>query len=806
MNNSIKMAWVAFSLLVAARFDFCPSFAYELTIKVNELNSNVVTAVALLGQERTIHAQAGTDMFGLIARYCGTSNAKGAYVGVFISRNRDNVDIAGGNIVFNKDTDLVLPACLFANDREAKIGADVNGPLWSKPLIVTSRIPQNNILISDASSTPPCESSASSARVPSSCRNTINGPPQQVDRHDLSLGVALPLSLSSLGKHLPKQVTSLRLEDKSANERYQQLLKVALTLDLSKLSDKARLNAASMAFEQTLRSQDVKALNGEINYNKMQTSQRIASSSFRPDFYSFQLKPDLDKTTVSKTLMSSGVSRYIRTDAYIPILAELQSTADGPCGGLTGGSQLSDEIWPINIAELSMALRLRRAAGRITKFGPVLIFDTGLPKGVESNIPLAERFFIKNPSSQTYGELDPYVWPSQPGTGIYFAEGFEKAFHGLEVTSTALGGIGILKSGLLKDYVEMPDGALIEQMGYVKYEDPGTTDWIIDPNTLFRAFQGLQTFDGPRVSGVNLSLQYDVDANTVNPSEMVKSHADILYTFAAGNNSSDFASQKYYPADLGGNTSANAITVAALQPDYTLWEKSNRNGFKVDIAAPGCGVPTLIWDEDANGFKRVLANGTSLSAPLVAFAGSLLADDFRRASDIKLRLLASGRFSPSLEKDIFSMRALDVPNALVPHLTTLRMRDGTLRFGYVDWPQTGGSYVCSKLRNRSDILQIAFWTDAKGTLWLNSVVRGTGGTFRRSPTPDCLSGKDDFKGVTFREAYISDNKIIFGKESEPIDPIKLESITFCSGVKCSEPGEDTPSQLDEARPITKPSK
>lgn len=78
------------------------------------------------------------------------------------------------------------------------------------------------------------------------------------------------------------------------------------------------------------------------------------------------------------------------------------------------------------------------------------------------------------------------------------------------------------------------------------------------------------------------------------------------------------------PSDGIPATSPHVITVAALNPDLSSAEFSNRN-YAVDVAAPGAGVLAAVppWlDEDGvqDGYQAV--DGTSFAAPMVAAAAA----------------------------------------------------------------------------------------------------------------------------------------------------------------------------------------
>src|ERR1700730_1932166 len=149
------------------------------------------------------------------------------------------------------------------------------------------------------------------------------------------------------------------------------------------------------------------------------------------------------------------------------------------------------------------------------------------------------------------------------------------------------------------------------------------------------------------VAGVNLSLQFSTEYASENHNGVLTIHPTVLYVFAAGNDTKNISVEAIQPADWGGHQNDNAITVGAANPDGSYWIRSNWGTSAVDLAAPGCAVPSLGWNSVTSNFKDVRLSGTSVAAPLVSFAGNLLRDLIEPAR-IKSRILSSGRYFSSL--------------------------------------------------------------------------------------------------------------------------------------------------------------
>ncbi|WP_157840514.1 S8 family serine peptidase [Sphingomonas sp. Ant20] len=146
--------------------------------------------------------------------------------------------------------------------------------------------------------------------------------------------------------------------------------------------------------------------------------------------------------------------------------------------------------------------------------------------------------------------------------------------------------------------------------------------------------------DLAKASVANLSVRYDSDVSAALVAAIDR-NPSTLFVAAAGNDGSDVIATRQeqrtvFPARLGGDT-ANVISVAAEDGRGYLTKFTNRSAEHVDIAAPGCGIPSWIADER---IERL--SGTSQAAPLVTFAASLLSRYRLDARRIKRRILLSG--------------------------------------------------------------------------------------------------------------------------------------------------------------------
>ncbi len=140
---------------------------------------------------------------------------------------------------------------------------------------------------------------------------------------------------------------------------------------------------------------------------------------------------------------------------------------------------------------------------------------------------------------------------------------------------------------------------------------------------------------------VNMSIAYGIDDDIQARLGFIEKEVEALYVVAAGNAGDNAAN--YVPAVRGGAGAKAVITVAAHDGTGRLAPFTNF-GDKVDIAAPGCALPSWAPNPAQPGMLTVVRkSGTSMAAPLVAFQAALL----RRVTgwnnaEIKARILMSG--------------------------------------------------------------------------------------------------------------------------------------------------------------------
>jgi subtilisin family serine protease len=164
---------------------------------------------------------------------------------------------------------------------------------------------------------------------------------------------------------------------------------------------------------------------------------------------------------------------------------------------------------------------------------------------------------------------------------------------------------------------------------------------------------------------VNMSITYSGKAyNNVSATfdNLFRSKRN-LYIVAAGNDGSEVGS-KVYPAASGGPQAENVVTVAALDGAGRFTRFSNTGASTVDIAAPGCEIPSWIQ----NSKVETVLSGTSQATPLVTFAAALLRSFAGNNLDlrhIKTRLVVSGSLLDPVDQDFTAYRVrLNIQRAL----------------------------------------------------------------------------------------------------------------------------------------------
>jgi hypothetical protein len=150
-----------------------------------------------------------------------------------------------------------------------------------------------------------------------------------------------------------------------------------------------------------------------------------------------------------------------------------------------------------------------------------------------------------------------------------------------------------------------------------------------------------------------------------------------LMVAAAGNDGKDIdTNDADFPGAFRSDDFERLVVVAAHGPSGSLLGFSNYGSKTVDLAAPGCAVPTT----DSSG-KPTRKEGTSMAAPLVSMAAGLLFSEGLSTEETRDRLLASVDFAPGLKDKLFSGGTLNVARALDIYNDEVTRRNGKVLRG-----------------------------------------------------------------------------------------------------------------------------
>lgn len=138
--------------------------------------------------------------------------------------------------------------------------------------------------------------------------------------------------------------------------------------------------------------------------------------------------------------------------------------------------------------------------------------------------------------------------------------------------------------------------------------------------------------------------------------------AGILFIAAAGNDSKNNDTKKFYPASY---TNSNIISVASITSTGTLSSFSNYGVTSVDLGAPGSSIASTIpvsQSDGSIGSGYAYYSGTSMATPHVTGAVALYAATHSgvTASDIKTAILDAATATSSLSRKTVTGKRLNV--------------------------------------------------------------------------------------------------------------------------------------------------
>jgi hypothetical protein len=364
------------------------------------------------------------------------------------------------------------------------------------------------------------------------------------------------------------------------------------------------------------------------------------------------------------------------------------------CAEVPGAEPLFDAIKLTNAykdaLEAVSILHLDHATAKVT-IADNGFFGARLQSGQLKFGPQFPNRFFSTAAVAGDGQIGPVVrkLDNHPVYPINYSNNRQQATfisgHGTHVTGLAIGGVDF--QPYLSTFDRAP-GAPWLRLWIINVGDG--EDFLL-PNSASELSNQINLLND---SIVNLSIQYSSPTATTDSNflRLLDAPTNNLFVVSAGNNgSSDVTDAPYYPAMLGGVSQRNVISVAAHRVDGSLASFSNRGKLNVDLAAPGCDLPS--WLDDSGTVSRI--SGTSQAAALVTFAATLLKSlGDMSPIEIKNRLMISGDLlhrsvatraaaDPSLPDpaQIYSRARLNIVRSLFLFDDYVRYRtsDGTLR-------------------------------------------------------------------------------------------------------------------------------
>ncbi|WAC27883.1 S8 family serine peptidase [Ancylobacter sp. SL191] len=226
-------------------------------------------------------------------------------------------------------------------------------------------------------------------------------------------------------------------------------------------------------------------------------------------------------------------------------------------------------------------------------------------------------------------------------------------FHGVGVAGVAIGGRTFEAE---RQLMSSPIG-----LGFASVTSP--SDGHISPTVLSDALSYI--IKDRQISVMNAS--FTINGRIPGVEQLIKDVASrVVLVVAAGNANNELGSTESWPAMFGGDPGNAAggivITVAAHDRDGTKSPFSSWSADRVDLLAPGCGIPSY----SSNGTAVMDSDwaGTSFSAPLVSFVAAWLGAYNLNTREIKARMISSVDASDALDDVSYSRGTLNIPRAL----------------------------------------------------------------------------------------------------------------------------------------------
>lgn len=401
-------------------------------------------------------------------------------------------------------------------------------------------------------------------------------------------------------------------------------------------------------------------LNASItDATRMQIGDTVVVPTVAPTVYTFPVRGDVDAGSAARALAEGEASLEAGSVATVEPYAPVATLPAGdPSNDCT---PRRDEDWRSEAYDLIDVLAFERAMvdpGAEPPRPVVRLLDSGVhleraSPGWPTPFPATAIDTTIIDGIGDIADIGPMPLASRP-----------YAVHGTQVAYVAIGGTALarilatqgVRISLRPFNIYPTEKRLAHDASGTVVEDFAVLDGANRINSILEALDG---------EIVNMSFGRANPMTNLRLSPISKA----LFVVAAGNSQSaggegnDIGILPVYPASSGGDDAPNLISVASIDGDDTLSRFSNRGMRNVDIAAPGCRIPTVL--PTGAGYDRTEVSGTSFAAPQVTLAASLLRS-LRSWSGArtKQRILAGADYEPTLSDRVRHGRVLDLAKTL----------------------------------------------------------------------------------------------------------------------------------------------
>lgn len=394
-------------------------------------------------------------------------------------------------------------------------------------------------------------------------------------------------------------------------------------------------------------------------------------------------------------------------------------------------SHYDASVWPIDVdkilRQISLSMNFTDAAYTAKT---ILILDTGFyPTSIPNRWAFSSQpSVVRIPSlsgTATYVDgLNLAALSDNPNPPI----DFDMAWHGMSVADVALGTRQLHELRNITPVLPRVAFASNMRVFDAQYQR-------IVPSSISMAYRYADDHDFPVIN-----VSFLVNERIASIEDALRQNGDdVLMVVAAGNDGLDVEGPESWPAMLGGirsnGLSGAILTVGSHEPDGSISDFSRYSERRVDLLAPGCGIPTVIVRKllDSEGIydiRSVEMSGTSYSAPLVSFTGAILAGFGIRPLEIKDRINITTNVKNELDGFVMSRGLLNIEDALAFPFVVYRFDKGDEIGRLLAYPLVEQLNVtlCGAEYRLNELAKIAKRVGSDGNWILHIWEKGTSGS------------------------------------------------------------------------------